>query len=216
MKFYKIVFMMVILIVCFSSLILADGFLATKNNIELLKEDLLAEHLQVNQTRLRFIRKYYGDAPEITEDDEEIVYEYPGLKIEFNKKRILVSWEYDTFKDPVYTDDVDDLREDLESQEIAGNNISYAYIVKEYGEPTDLIETENDGMHSIYYYGDIKLIFENIIKMKKYQIEGYEKEIKGEKILATKPIPFNKKQQADDLDLNPEDDLGQEQGVDRE
>ncbi len=188
MRSYKIMAMVMMLLLGCFSIGAAQGFLATGDNIQLLKQDLVDENLQVGRTRLKYIRKYYGDPPKISEDGKKIVYEYPTLKLEFEKKRLMLSWEYDTFKDPVYTEDADELRYDLESKEIAGNHISYNYIVRNYGEPTDMIETENDGMRSIYYYGDIKLIFENIITLKKYTIVGYsEDEERSKRVFVVGP-----------------------------
>ncbi len=175
MKSYKLLLVLLILLFGSSSLGLAEGFIASEDNINLLKQDLISEKLQIGKTRLYEIRKYYGDASQITEDEKKITYDYADLRIEFAKKKILRSWEYDTFKDPVYTDDADKLRKDLESEEIAGNNVSYTKIVKDYGEPTDKLENNVDGMQSIYYYGNIKLVFENIITLKKYRIKGYGK-----------------------------------------
>jgi len=145
------------------------GRVATIDDIRLLKEDLLSGKIKIGKTRLKNVREMYGDATSITESDRRITYDYGDLRIAFDKKKIWKKWEYDTFKDPVYTDDVDDLRFDLESEELVGNNITYERVRKDYDEPTDSKETYNDGEMSIYYYGDIKMIFENVYTVRSWR-----------------------------------------------
>ncbi len=145
------------------------GVLATNEDIVRLKNDLKEGRIQSGKTRLSEIRRKYGEAANITESESKIVYDYGDLKLEFSKKRYWKSWKYDSFKSPVYTDDVDDLRYDLESKELVGDNITFSYVRKEYGEPTESYETDEDGGISVYYYGDIKMVFENVFVLTKWK-----------------------------------------------
>ncbi len=148
------------------------GVLATDEDILRLKTDLKEGRIQSGKTRLNEIRQKYGEAANITESESKIVYDYGDLKLEFSKKRYWKSWKYDSFKSPVYTDDVDDLRYDLESKELVGDNITFSYVRKEYGEPTESYETNDDGGTSVYYYGNIKMTFENVFVLTKWKAKN--------------------------------------------
>ena len=141
---------------------------ATKEDIIQLKKDLNNQYLQIGKTRLKQIRDIYGEAQDIRDTSKKIIYNYGDLKLTFLKKRYWKSWEYDSFQKQVYTNDIDDLRSDLESEELVGNNITYESIVKDYGEPTQMDETYEDGDTSIYYYGNIKMVFENYIVLQSW------------------------------------------------
>ena len=136
--------------------------LATQETITQLRKDLREGHVRIGKTRLHEVIDAYGKAVSITDDDRRIVYDYDDLRVEFVKRRLWRSWNYDSFRKPVYTDDVDDLRFDLESEELVGDNISASKIVKDYGEPTEIMQSDVDREKTIYYYGDIKLTFENV------------------------------------------------------
>jgi len=134
-----------------------------------LKKDLRSGYIQIGKTRLKEIRYNYGDAPDIDDSDKKIVYKYDDIKMTFTKVRYWKDWEYDGFHDPAYTDDIDDLRYDLESEELVGDNITFEQVRKDYGEPTESEETDEDGDTSTYYYGNIKMIFENHISLKSWK-----------------------------------------------
>lgn len=146
-----------------------EGVIATSEEVRMLKNDLLSGKLQVGQTRLNVIRKNYGDAPNINATDKRITYDYNELKLVIEKNRILKEWEYDGFKKPVYSNAVENLRFDLESGELVGKNIEYTKILRSYGMPTEVEETQEDGMLSVYYYGNIKLSFENQFLLKSWK-----------------------------------------------
>lgn len=161
MKIFRLLFIAGLLTCfCISSWAL-KGDLATETDIVQLKEDILLGKIHLGKTRLMKIQEKYGEAPNIINDDQRITYDYTDLKIVFDKKRVWKRWEYDSFKKPAYTDDVDNLRYDLESEELVGKNITFSKILKDYDDPTESFQTEEDGEMSIYYYGDIKLTFEN-------------------------------------------------------
>ena len=145
------------------------GMVASQTDIDHLKDDIRAGRILVGKTRLNDIRDRYGEASNIIDSERKLVYDYGDLKITFEKIRYLRHWEYDSFKKPVYTDDVDDLRFDLESQEIVGDYVRFRQIRRDYGEPTESAETYADGGTSIYYYGNIKLTFENVIVVKSWR-----------------------------------------------
>ena len=167
MKILRIITILTLLV--FSSSAVMAVNLATESDVARLKNDLLNGLIKVGKTRLKDLRRNYGDAPNITDDQSKVVYEYEDLKIEFTKEQYWTDWGYDGFKPKAYTDDIDDLREDLESEELVGTNITYTYVVREYGEPTESDEATDDGGISHYYYGDIRMTFENVYKLKKWR-----------------------------------------------
>ncbi len=186
MNIRKLILAFLFLTLSISSIYALQGDVATKDDMSRLKRDLRVGEIQVGQTRLKDIREKYGEAPTITATARRLVYNYGDLKIEFDKKRYWKDWEYDTFKDQAYSDDIDDLRYDLESDEIVGDNITFSRIRKDYDEPTESIETDADGELSIYYYGDIKMIFENFVVVRSWKGSNLE-ESEPEGVLQSKP-----------------------------
>ena len=140
----------------------AKGVLATDEDVAQLKKDVKEGVIKVGKTRLSDVRSNYGEAPSISDASDKVTYEYPDMRLTFEKKRIWTGWEYDSFRATVYTDSVDDLRFDLESNDLVGKNITYTKVRKDYGEPTESEETTEDGEFSVYYYGNIRMIFENV------------------------------------------------------
>ncbi len=149
-----------------------EGMLATPETITQLKKDLREGHIRIGQTRLRDVLHTYGKAVSITDDDRRIIFDYDDIRVEFIKRRLWRDWSYDGFRKPVYTDDVDDLRFDLESEELVGNNITADMILKDYGEPTDSKISDVDGQNTVYFYGDIKLIFENVFVLRSWRAQN--------------------------------------------
>ncbi|MFT5387610.1 MAG: hypothetical protein ACI9E5_000741 [Candidatus Omnitrophota bacterium] len=177
-----------LLAVFMSGVFLSQGqtaTLATEEDVIRLKNDLQRGLLQVSKTRLKNFTRNYGDAPTITEDSTRVIYDYEDLKIEFKKESYWKDWSIDGFKSKVYTDDVDGLREDLDSEELVGSNITYASVVREYGEPTESDEKVRDGEISKYYYGDIRMEFENVYTLMKWKGKNLAQE-KEQGILGTK------------------------------
>lgn len=164
--------------------------MASDYDIGRLKRDLVFNKLSVGKTRLKYINEFYGEPRSVVKNTEKkITYDYNGeVKIDFKKEKFLREWKYDSFKSPVYTDDVDDLRYDLESKtKLAGDMIAYSEVRKDYEEPTEAYPTVKDGEMSIYYYGDIKLTFENVITLTKYEIKNFD-ESRDTEILKSKPL----------------------------
>ena len=145
------------------------GVIATPEDVTRLKNDALEGKVQIGKTRLQDIQKDYGEAPNILDDDKRVTYDYDQLRLIFERRRVWKSWQYDSFKKPVYTKSVDDLRFDLESKELVGENITYSMVLRKYGEPTESHETDEDGSLSVYYYGDIKMIFENVVSIRSWR-----------------------------------------------
>ncbi|VAX37389.1 hypothetical protein MNBD_UNCLBAC01-914 [hydrothermal vent metagenome] len=165
------------LLLCSSSYAI-KGIMATEKDIDRLKDDLRFGFLKVGQTRLQEFRDNYGEASSIADAEKKVIYHYGDLKIEFEKKRLWRDWEYDSFYNQAYSDDIDDLRADLESEELVGENITFRRIRKDYDEPTESEETTEDGDYSIYYYGNIKMIFENVIILKSWRGKNLDKKVK--------------------------------------
>ena len=170
-KFY---FMLAFLF-CISGISQAlQGKTASDEDIANLKQDILNRKISVGKTRLKDFRRQYGEAQNITITDRRVVYDFGDLKIEFDKQRLWRKWEYDSFKKAAYTDDIDDLRFDLESKKLVGDNITALKIIKDYGDPTEAMESSEDGEWTTYYYGDIKLVFENIFIMDNFKGKNLE------------------------------------------
>lgn len=158
----KRIFSVFVMLCLFTSLAFAlQGKTATDEDIANLKRDILSGKIAVGKMRLKDFRRVYGEAKNINITDRRIVYDFGDLRVEFDKQRLWKKWEYDSFKQQAYTDKVNDLRYDLESKKLVGENITASKIIKDYGEPTESMETSEDGEITIYYYGDIKLTFEN-------------------------------------------------------
>ena len=150
------------------------GMIATPEDINNLKKALRERKVLVGQTRLNDFRNLYGEAAEITSNEKSITYNFGDLKVEFEIKRLWKDWSYDSFMSPAYTKKINDLRYNLESKKLVGANITFTKIRKDYDEPTESRETSEDGGLSVYYYGDIKLTFENVIAVKSWRAEKLE------------------------------------------
>lgn len=143
--------------------------LATAETLKLLKKDVLDGTVQLGKTRLKQVRRLYGDAPSINDSETRLTYDYGDLKLEFDKSRLWREWEIDSFKTAVYTDGAEDLRFDLDSDELVGDNLTYDSFRRTYGVPTEIYESQKDGGTSIYYYGNVRLEFENVIVIKSWK-----------------------------------------------
>ena len=159
--------------------------LATTQQIQFLKKDLLSERLEVGKTRLKEIRVNYGKPANIKNTSKKVTYDYGDLKIEFEKKRYLRNWEYDYSHTLIYSDDVTNLRKDLEAQKVGGDWLTLKQLTKDYGDPTEEYPTEEDGEYSVYYYGEIKLTFENYILMKNWDGKNLNKLFEDDPTLST-------------------------------
>ena len=145
------------------------GAVATSEEIAQLKAALSDGKVQVGKTRLKDIVANYGEPMDITTSNKIVTYDYGDLRIDFETTRFLKQWEYDSFKTPAYTKKINDLRFNLESQKIVGENITFTRIHKDFDEPTESHESNEDGKLSIYYYGNIKLIFENMFTVRSWR-----------------------------------------------
>lgn len=147
----------------------AQERIASVDDINLLKKDLRDNRLKIGEVRLMKIVNAYGKPSSITDNPTKLIYDYGDLRLSFNKIKYLKSWKFDYSKKPVYSDAVDDLRYDLSAGQIAGDFITYANILNTYGDPTEAHEKYGDGEQSIYYYGEIKLVFENNILLQSWK-----------------------------------------------
>ncbi|MBU0469619.1 MAG: hypothetical protein KKF78_10085 [Candidatus Omnitrophica bacterium] len=169
MKFLNFLLLVALLFGFVSTSQALQGVLATSEDVARLKVDVLESKIKVGTTRLKEISRNYGEAATITDADQRLTYEYTNIKIDFDKFKYLRKWEYDSFKKAAYSGDIDNLRADLEKGEIVGDYITLVSIMKDYGAPTEYIETDRDGELSVYYYGNIKLTFENFIVVKQWR-----------------------------------------------
>ena len=169
MRFLQVLILSLIVALMAHPTFASKGRMTTPEDLKLLKQDVVVGKIKVGRSRMKILRDAYGDPEKITENERQVTFDYGDLKIVFDKTQILKKWQYDSFKTPVYTDEVNDLRYDLESGELVGKNITYTRIRKTYKEPTESMETTDDGAMSIYYYGDIKLVFENVYTVRSWQ-----------------------------------------------
>jgi len=169
MRFLKFFLVVALLLGFVSTSQALQGVLATSEDVARLKVDVLEGKIKVGSTRLKEISRNYGEAASITDTDKRLTYEYTNIKIDFDKFKYLRNWELDSFKKPAYNQNIDDLRAALSKGEIVGDYVTLLSIMKDYGAPTEYIETDRDGELSIYYYGNIKLTFENVIVVNQWR-----------------------------------------------
>lgn len=148
--------------------------LASDDDVRLLKKDVLAGSVKIGKTRLRSVNNTYGKPSNVTENETRLTYDYGDLRIVFGKKKYLRKWETDSSQTAVYSRDIDKLRYDLESRQLAGDFVTLESIRKSYGEPTARLVMDGDGGESIYYYGRIKLIFENVVEVESWRGSGLD------------------------------------------
>lgn len=170
MKLIKSVLVILVLLLGVTTLVFAKGRLATSEDVDYLKKDLLAGKIKVGITRLSQISDRYGDPEEVAETTTKITYDYGDLKIEFDKIKYFRAWAYDSRYGYAFKDEVDDLRYDLETGQLVGDFTAYSDIVGDYSEPTAVGEEKTeDGQKSTYYWGDIRLTFENYIVVRSWK-----------------------------------------------
>lgn len=172
MKMIRLTFVLLLLLAQAPAVWAIRGVLANDQDILNLKRDLRDNKIMIGKTRLNQIRDVYGDAASINDTSNRITYDYGDLRIVFDKVLYWKGWTFDTFKDPVYTNNVDNLRFDLESKQLTGENVTLDQVLRSYGEPTSSMETTEDGGMAAYYYGNIKLIFENYIVVRSWRGEN--------------------------------------------
>jgi hypothetical protein len=148
--------------------------LAAEDDIRLLKNDVLTGGIKIDETRLKTITGTYGKPSNVTETDTRLTYDYGELRIVFDKKKYLRRWEYDYSRTAVYSREAEQLRFDLESRQIAGDFVTFESIRKSYGEPTARVVMDGDGDQSVYYYGIIKLVFENVVVVQSWRGSGLD------------------------------------------
>ena len=185
MKGIKTFLLMVFVCGMVSPVLAIKGKTASGEDVKFLKKDLVAGKIKIGKTRLKQIRDVYGDAATISETDKRVTYDYGDLKIDFDKIKYFRDWEYDYTYGTAYRDEIDDLRFDLEDGQIVGELYTFDQLRKDYDEPTKAFETEEDGLQSIYYYGEIKLVFENYVVVKGWTGKNLKSE-EAEGVLGTK------------------------------
>ena len=146
-----------------------EGIFATPEQIINLKNDLRDGRIAIGKTRLKEIQREYGEAPTIQDTERKIVYDYGDLKIEIVKDQFFRRWETDSSRKAAYSKDINDLRRDLQGENILGDMVSSSKIISDYDDPTESYVSNKDGAWSIYYYGDLKLIFENVFTVKSWK-----------------------------------------------
>ncbi|MBF0531771.1 MAG: hypothetical protein HQL23_01605 [Candidatus Omnitrophica bacterium] len=163
----------------------AKGRLASKEEINFLKKDLLDGKIKVGETRLKQISSYYGDAADVLEQEKKITYNYGDFRIEFSKQRYFRSWQYDFSHQPGYSKDINKLRKDLESQQVTGEWLSLIDdIIKDYKNPTEAFPASDDGEISVYYWGELRLTFENYFVVSAWKADKLDKLLDSDSVTA--------------------------------
>ena len=169
MKFGKFI---VVIVSFFALLGKAQADVATPAQVEQLKGALLAGAISVGNTTPETVRTNYGDPNSISDSDTKVTFDYDGLNITFDKKQILRDWSIDSFKTAVYEAKAQNLKKDLQRGTLVGELISYKEITNKYGNPTETGNEAPDSKAFTYYWGDLKLVFENQVYVKSWQIKG--------------------------------------------
>jgi hypothetical protein len=155
------------------------GVIASPDDMSRLKADLKYGRFQVGITRLEEVIDQYGEPIKKTDAERKVTLDYGDFKIEFNKDHFWRDWGYDSFKSPAYTDKIKLLRQKLESKKIEGRNIPIEKFYKDYDEATEIYLTPEDGQISVYYYGDIRLTFENVFTLKLWEAKNLDDSSSG-------------------------------------
>ncbi|MBF0385369.1 MAG: hypothetical protein HQL27_05810 [Candidatus Omnitrophica bacterium] len=165
--------------------------LATDETLSLMKKDILDGVIKVGITRLSQVSSLYGDAPNIIEADKSVTYEYDDIKLEFDKFKYFRKWQYDFSHKPAYSDYIKKLRKDLEAGQLLPGYKTLDLVIKDYKEPTEGFEASGDGKLSVYYWGEVRLSFENVIILKKWTGKNLEREVANQEatITMTKDVP---------------------------
>ena len=150
------------------------GVTATDEDVRHLRNDLRSGQLKVGISRMKDFVQEYGEPTKKVDGDRKMSLEYGDLKVEFDRRRYWREWSYDSFKRPAYTDKINTLRKKLESKKIEGENILIEKFIKDYDEPTEVDLAANDGEISLFYYGDIRLTFENVYKLRSWEAKNLE------------------------------------------
>jgi len=214
MKVFRFVIILALTIVFSSATIVPAivGQIATEEDIIHLKRALLNGRVKSGETRLKQIQKAYGDAPTINDSEERLVYDYGDIRLNFKKKKYLKRSEYDYRYDPVYTNEIDNLRFDLADQQLVGGFITFSQIRRSYGEPIIAFETQNDGGTSVYHYGEIKLTFENVVILASWR-GNVQTEVENDGVLLGSSImPEENVDGTDDAPVTEEESTGALQG----
>ena len=163
------VIILLLTIFCTPVMVSAKGKVAGKEDIALLKKDILNGRIKIGKTRLKTIKDIYGDADNISETEAKITYDYGDLRLEFDKNRYMRNWGYDYSRKTQYSDEIEDLRFDLQDGQIVGDYVSYDEIVGDYEAPTEAMEKDGYGELSYYYYCEIRLTFENVYTVRSWR-----------------------------------------------
>ena len=177
MKLIKILLLVVFFFSAVSVSIAASVRIAGEDDIKLLKSDFLHGKISIGGTRLKKVKSAYGDPVEIKDSEKAITYAYGDISLDFEKVRLWRGWKYDYSHPRAYTDDIDGLREDLEGENIVGDYLTLKEFRKDYGEPTEAYEKFEDGDISVYFWGEIRLTFENVYTLK--SVKGKNLEVTG-------------------------------------
>jgi hypothetical protein len=160
MKYKHLIF--ALMFVIFSAQIGFTARLATREDIELLKSDIISGKIKPANTRMKAIQSNYGEPQSIQDTEKKVTYDYGDLKLEFSKKYYLRDWKYDYSHKTAYSTDIKQLRKDLESGQIVGDWMELNDdIIDSYENPTEAFIKTGDGELSVYYWGEMRLTFEN-------------------------------------------------------
>ncbi|MBF0479050.1 MAG: hypothetical protein HQL26_06170 [Candidatus Omnitrophica bacterium] len=143
--------------------------LAAPADILRLKSDLVQQVIKADVVRMKDIRAVYGDPATITETGRRIVFDYNDLFLEFEKQVLFRKWGHDFSQPQAWSANVKKARTAIEGGQITGTEYTLDRLYKDYKDPTFKVETSGDGELSYYYYGEMKLTFENVYVLKSWK-----------------------------------------------
>jgi len=168
-------------------------YLATKEHMDRLKQDLRSNRLQIGVTTLEEIRSMYGDARSVVDDERSVVYNYGDLVVNFEKKRVLRSWTMDASSRQIDDEKVYKLKHDLERSIIPGQT-TLESIIADYTKPTKTVRSDRVSHVWACYFGDLVLVFNEVTLMSSWQANEMPEVYNGEKgVLSAGPNISNKK-----------------------
>ncbi len=186
MRIFRVVVVLFLIFCLANSVYAQEKKLATPESLALLKSDFLSGNLKIGVTRLKQIKDTYGDPNNAVDSVKTVVYDYGDLKLEFERYKYFREWKYDYSHKTAYSKDINSLRTDLEGGQILPGYKTLEEIIKDYKKPTEGFDKPDDGDMPVFYWGELRLTFENVIVLKKWTAKNLENKTAAEEVLKSK------------------------------
>lgn len=168
---------------------------ATESQVEQLKIDLATGRLVIGAVLIDDIRKNYGDPPTITHERDSATLDYKEVALTFTKSKLLVDWSLGSYTASATEGKGELLREDLQNRKIKKGYVLLDKIVSTYGEPTRRVQEDPDTM--TLYYGDTKLIFDELSVLSSWRAEDVASSTGGSGVLSAAPEKRQQKRESE-------------------